>query len=108
MRKIKFRGRSAFNGIMFVGDLVTRRNGVAIRPPDDETMPLGYKVHEDSVEEYTGFDDIDGLEIYEGDHLVAAKAAWRVRGEVQGRAQQRGSHLGDGTRGRQGFATHSS
>lgn len=63
MREIKFRGKSIKTGKWHYGSLLTTNNGWAFITdmlPNNEVKPA-------TVGEFTGFKDIDGNEIYEGD-----------------------------------------
>ena len=73
MPEIKFRGKT-LDGNVIIGDLVHRGNHIAIRPFDCFDLPLGFKVDPDTVGLFTGLQDIDRNDIFEGDLLEAIQS----------------------------------
>jgi len=70
MREIKLRGKDASTGKYVYGDLVRLVIGgkvhTYIKPLDDKRI----EVSPDSVKQFTGFKDCNGVEVYDSDKLV--------------------------------------
>jgi uncharacterized phage protein (TIGR01671 family) len=73
-REILFRGYSEALNNWVEGDLIRFRGGsIAIRMPYDSRSASGYQiipVHPDSVGQFTGLVDCNGVKIFEGDMVT--------------------------------------
>ena len=71
-REIKFRGKNALSGHWVYGFLIKKKNrkngkiyfAIAV---DDCSLANTIPVHAETVGEFTGLKDVDGVDVYEGD-----------------------------------------
>lgn len=83
---VKFRGKRKDNGQLVYGfffriGLGNLRYVSAIQEIDERNIPVQHEVVPDSVSQFTGIKDCDGLEVYAGDE-VKSIGAGRISGVV--------------------------
>jgi uncharacterized phage protein (TIGR01671 family) len=83
MRQIKFRGKSVHSGEWVYGNLVFNKLGTAYILPEEEFLiDKVVQVDDETIAEYAGLKDKNGVELYEGDRILYSNSLERGEGVV--------------------------